>query len=213
MRISERAEEILEMLWVHACESKQGSMEVGIARGEPAIEELAGAGLVKIHEGKAVPTERGKKEGEKIVRRHRLAERLFADLIDVKSNLVHLLSCKFEHLLQDGVEDNICILLGHPRSCPHGRPIPEGECCRKSRENAGKAVSSLTAFEVNRKGRIAYIRTKDNKKLQKLMAMGILPGMNVLLIRKYPSYVLQVGQSQFAIDKELAEEIYVRNNK
>lgn len=210
MSMSERAEEILEMLWVSLNEKKQETMDLGIAKGEPAISELAKAGFIKIVESRVVPTEKGKKEGEKVVRRHRLSERLFADLIDVKKNLIHQMSCKFEHLLHDGIEDNICILLGHPRTCPHGRPIPEGECCRKSGQSIGKVISNLSNLEVNQGGKVAYIQTKDNKKLQKLMAMGILPGMSITLIQKYPSYVLQMGHSQFAVDEDLAETVYIR---
>lgn len=210
MSISERAEEILEMLWVSLNENKRESIDLGIAKGEPAISELAKSGFIKIVDGTVVPTEKGKKEGEKVVRRHRLAERLFADLIAVKKNLIHQMSCKFEHLLHDGVEDNICMLLGHPRTCPHGRPIPEGECCRKSSESIGKVISPLTNLEANQSGKVAYIQTKDNRKLQKLIAMRILPGMGITLIQKYPSYVLQIGHSQFAVDEDLAKTVYIR---
>lgn len=42
------------------------------------------------------------------------------------------------------------------------------------------------------------------------MAMGILPGAPISLIQSFPSYVFQVGQTQFAVDKEIAEAIYVR---
>ena len=85
-------------------------------------------------------------EGEKIVRRHRLAERLFTDVLDFKKDIIHSVSCKFEHLLHENMEDNICILLGHPRTCPHGRRIPPGECCRKSEKHAGKVVASLASL-------------------------------------------------------------------
>ncbi len=68
----------------------------------------------------------------------------------------------------------------------------------------------MTKLSVNQAGKIAHINTHDHKKLQKIMAMGVLPGMAVTLIQKFPSYVFQVGQSQFAIDKELASCIYVR---
>lgn len=98
----------------------------------------------------------------------------------------------------------------HPRICVHGKTISEGECCRKSREIYGQETSSLVNLESKQRSKVVYIQTKDHKKLQKLMAMGILPGMNLILIQKYPSYVLQVGQSQFAIDQELAEIIFIR---
>jgi DtxR family Mn-dependent transcriptional regulator len=38
-------------------------------------------------------------------------------------------ACYFEHILSPAVTDSICAFLGHPRLCPHGRPIPRGACC------------------------------------------------------------------------------------
>ncbi|OGX46061.1 MAG: DtxR family iron (metal) dependent repressor [Omnitrophica WOR_2 bacterium RIFCSPLOWO2_12_FULL_51_8] len=210
MRISDRAEEIMETLWVHTEEEKEEPIGLGIAKGEPAIEELWKSGHIKLIRDKIVLTEKGTSEGRKVVRRHRLAERLFADILDVKKKLVHPLSCEFEHLLHDGTEDNICILLGHPKTCPHGRAIPDGECCRKFKESVGKAVSPLDRLQVNQRGRVAYIQTRDNKALQKLMAMGILPGIPITLIQKFPSFVFQAGQSQFAVDADLASCVYIR---
>lgn len=209
MKISERAEEILETLWGHKEGDKKAPVELGLARGNAEIEELTKLGYVKLVNDKVALTEKGKLEGQKIVRRHRLAERLFTDIIDIKKKLVHPMSCQFEHLLREGIEDNICILLGHPKTCPHGSPIPPGECCRKSGESVGKVVSSLDNMAKNQKGKVAYIHTQDQKKLQKIMAMGVLPGMSISLIQKFPSYVFQVGHSQFAIDKDLASAIYV----
>ncbi len=210
MKISERAEEILETLWVRTAETKRPAPELGVYRGDPAVEELRQSDLVRLEGEKVALTTRGATEGQKVVRRHRLSERLFADVLDLKKSLVHPVSCKFEHLLHGGIEDNICILLGHPTTCPHGRPIPPGECCRKRKEMAGKIVSSLAALEKKQKGKVAYIHTRDRGKLQKLMAMGVLPGLTISLIQKFPSYVFQIGQSQFAVDRELAECIFVR---
>lgn len=210
MRISNNAEEILETLWVRMEEEKLGPADISIAKGEPAIDELEKSGYVKLIKDKISLTEKGEEEGRKIVRRHRLAERLSADVLDVKKKLIHPLSCQFEHLLHEGLEENICILLGHPKFCPHGKPIPAGECCQKSKENISKTVSSLNNLEANQKGKVAYIHTRHHQQLQKLMAMGVLPGIAITLIQKFPSYVFQIGQSQFAIDKELASAIYVR---
>lgn len=212
MNLSDRAEEILETLWVRSQEEKGEPVDLGASKGEPAIDELEKSGHVRLTGGRIALTEKGKAEGRQIVRRHRLAERLFTDILDIKRKLVHPVSCQFEHLLHEGIDENICILLGHPKTCPHGQPIPEGECCRKSKEIIGKIISSLSSLSANQRGRVAYIHTKDPKKLQKLMAMGILPGMTINLIQKFPSYVFQIGQSQFAVDKELAEAIFVRKS-
>ncbi|MBI3991502.1 MAG: metal-dependent transcriptional regulator [Candidatus Omnitrophica bacterium] len=208
--ISDRAEEILETLWVNAEEENHKSVDLGIAKNEPAIDELCKSGHIKLINEKITLTDKGRNEGGQVVRRHRLAERLFTDVLDIKTKLIHPVSCQFEHLLHEGIEDNICILLGHPKICPHGKQIPEGECCKKFKEKIGKVVSSLNNMEASQKGKVVYIHTRDHKKLQKLMAMSILPGMTVSLIQKFPSYVFQIGQSQFAVDKELAECIFVR---
>ncbi|MDD5555970.1 MAG: metal-dependent transcriptional regulator [bacterium] len=209
MKISERAEEILETLWVRS-EEKAEQVGLGVARGNPEVEELVKAGLATVRGDRIALTERGRAEGEKVTRRHRLAERFLSDLLHVKERLVHPVGCRFEHLLVEGIEDNICALLGHPRTCPHGRPIPEGECCRRFREGAGKGVMALAAMEAGQGGRVAYIQTRDRSRLQKIMAMGVLPGMPITLIQTFPSYVFQVGQSQFAVDERLAEGIIVR---
>ncbi len=68
----------------------------------------------------------------------------------------------------------------------------------------------MTNLKVNQKGKITHINTHDHNKLKKIMAMGILPGMTVTLIQKFPSYIFQIGQSQFAVDKELAGNIFAR---
>ncbi len=108
---------------------------------------------------------------------------------------------------------NVCTLLGHPTVYPHGKAIPPGKCCEKPAGEAARAVSPLKDLRVNDKGIIAYLATNDPARLNKLMAMGALPGLPIILIQKYPSYVFQVGQSQFAIDQEMAEGIYVRRRK
>lgn len=211
MILSDRAEEILETMWVHSEEDKKEVVDLGaISKGDAAIEELEKSGHIKLIDDKITLTETGRREGREIVRRHRLAERLFTDVLDIKKKLVHPVSCQFEHLLHEGIEENICGLLGHPKTCPHGKVIPEGECCRKSKASIGKVVSPLADLKPKQKGHVAYIHTKDDKKLQKLMAMGVLPGMAISLIQSFPSYVFQIGQSQFAIDKELADCIFVR---
>jgi len=80
-------------------------------------------------------TERGRKRAADVIRRHRLAERLFTDSLAMDSETeIEEQACKFEHILSPGATDKICAFLGHPRTCPHGAPIPPGECCGKNSE-------------------------------------------------------------------------------
>jgi len=58
-------------------------------------------------------------------------------------------ACKFEHILSPEATERICSFLGHPRTCPHGSPIPEGTCCSKAKKKeavvARKAADSRGA--------------------------------------------------------------------
>lgn len=70
----------------------------------------------------------------------------------------------------------------------------------------GQALPSLNPGDG---GIISCIKTDDSKKLQKLMAMGILPGNNIVLDANFPSFVFTVGFSQYAVDASMAAAIMV----
>jgi DtxR family Mn-dependent transcriptional regulator len=213
MRLSERAQEILETLWVSTVEEMTDGLPLGLTEREDALAELVQRGYVQVSSGKVTLKEKGRKEGARVIRRHRLAERLLTDVLDMKKGLIHEIGCKFEHLLFEEVEENVCTLLGHPKVCPHGKAIPPGKCCEKSAREAARVVSLLKDLDVGEYGTIAYLATNNRARLSKLMAMGALPGLSITMVQKFPSYVFQVGQSQFAVDKEVAEGIYVRPEK
>ena len=207
MDLSDRAEEILEMLWLETVEHKNRP-GLSVLKDNCEFKELVEEGYV-LPEGKELLSPKGMKEGRGCVRRHRLAERLLVDVLHVKSGLVHEAGCKLEHILHKGLEDNICILLGHPKSCPHGKSIPEGRCCKDKKRKAESLVMALSDMEKGQKGKIAYIHTSQRATLRKIMAMGALPGLPVKLTQRFPSYVFQIGESQFAVDKSVAEQIQV----
>src|SRR3989338_3694329 len=209
--LSERAEEILEALWIEIEEEGKKLLDLGASRDDPAIEELIKLGYIRKDTDHIHLLEKGKTHAMGCVRRHRLAERLLMDIFDVKKAIIDEVSCKFEHLLHEGLEDNVCTLLGHPKGCPHGKPIPAGRCCReKIDKRMLKFLAPLSDLEVKDKGKIAYLQAKDRRHMQKLISIGAIPGVSITLIQKFPSYVFQTGHSQFAIDKELAQAIYVR---
>ena len=89
---------------------------------------------VSIGDGSSIVelTTRGRQRAADIIRRHRLAERLFTDSLALDSETeIEQQACKFEHILSPEATDKICAFLGHPRSCPHGAPIPPGVCCTR----------------------------------------------------------------------------------
>jgi DtxR family transcriptional regulator, Mn-dependent transcriptional regulator len=207
MKLSDRAEEILETLYVQTVENEKHP-DLSLIKDDEAFIELVDNGYVSTNAEK-IFTPKGRKEGMMCIRRHRLAERLLADVLNVKAGLVHETGCRIEHALHKGVEDNICTLLGHPSMCPHGQPIPQGKCCREKSTQPRSLVVPLADLNRGQSGRIAYLHTEDRGILRKIMAMGALPGASLTLVQKFPSYVFQIGQSQFAIDREMAERIYI----
>ena len=94
-------------------------------------------------------TPRGRNKAGSIIRRHRLAERLFTDSLAMDSETeIEQQACKFGHILSPGATDKICTFLGHPKTCPHGAPIPPGPCCQ---DNVRSESSTITSHSVEAK--------------------------------------------------------------
>jgi DtxR family Mn-dependent transcriptional regulator len=213
MKLSEKAEEILEALWVAVEEEGQVFLDpaaMGFPADDPAYRELTGQALIEIRQGMVYFRPEGREEGKTTIRRHRLAERLLMDVLNIRGDEGEYKACQFEHLLNEGADVKVCTMLNHPSTCPHGKPIPPGACCDEARAQGDLGVVPLTEFKSGQVGEIAYILTEDSKKMQKLMAMGVLPGNKITLVQAFPSYIFRVGYSEFAIDTNLAREIFVR---
>jgi DtxR family Mn-dependent transcriptional regulator len=71
-------------------------------------------------------------------------------------------------------------------------------------------VAALSQLAPGEGGKVAYVHTTEAEQLQKLTAMGLLPGAPISLMQTFPSYVFQIGRTQFAVDSEIAGSIYVR---
>ena len=124
---------LLEQIWVCAEEGNQADVEhirtpggVDPVRTLARMEDLR---LVQVKERQVELTEKGQNRARDVVRRHRLAERLFKDTFRIDDHEAHTQACKFEHIISPELDQRICTFLGHPTTCPHGNPIPPGDCC------------------------------------------------------------------------------------
>jgi len=213
MQLSAKAEEILEALWIATEEQDATGValaDLHVIPGDASLDELCRLAYVEVVGDLLKLRREGRPEAMMTVRRHRLAERLIMDIFDVKGTVGDERACEFEHLLHHGVDTKICTLLNHPTTCPHGRPIPPGDCCELARSSGEVGVVALTEVKVGEVGEIAYLSASDPKKVQKLMSMGVLPGNLLTIKRTYPTYIFRVGNSEFAVDEELAREIFIR---
>lgn len=213
-------DEILEVLWVKLEEGGMDSVsrEDIVVGSSPVYEEsikvLEKKGLVKVDGEQIQLTDSGFEEARQTIRRHRLSERMFVDIFEITEDEIEGVACRFEHMLiRPELEEKICELLGHPRSCPHGRSIPIGDCCLRAQTRVDQMVVPMSDLRQGESGAIAYVQTGDSDRLKKLMALGILPGESVTLQRRYPSFVFTVGQSRYAVDEGMAKAIYIKRVK
>jgi DtxR family Mn-dependent transcriptional regulator len=208
MHLSEQADELLRSIYICLFEQKK-SFESSSKNAPTAFIELSQAGLT-VDKTSAILTSQGIKEGQACIRRHRLAERLMVDLLNLSSDLVHQSGCRLEHALHRGIEDRICTLLGHPKTCPHGNPIPEGSCCAQNENQVHSIIKPLSKMKEGEHGIVSYLHTLDNDVLKKIMSMNVLPGCSLQVRQISPSYVFETGRSQFAVDRTIADDIYIR---
>jgi DtxR family Mn-dependent transcriptional regulator len=88
------------------------------------IKRLADEGLIKVTDGNITLTDSGEELGQRVVRRHRLAERFMTDILGLSWALAHREAGRWEHVMSDEVEEAMRQKLGNPTTCPHGNPIP-----------------------------------------------------------------------------------------
>lgn len=207
-------DEILELVWTLREEGDATRTQLlrRTEEDEPEkiLEELSSAGLLDASGDEVRLTRPGEERARVIIRRHRLAEVLLNSLFDLDNSQMESTACKFEHILTKAVTESVCTFLGHPPVCPHGRPIPRGECCDRIRTEIKPLVTRLSDAVLSEEVRIVFITPKSRKRLDKLSALGIVPGSRVRLLQRNPSFVLEIGETTVAVDKEITDEIYVK---
>jgi len=207
-------DEILELIWTAQEEGNNALADVfpeGRQGGEEDIlKDITAANLIAIREGKIELLEEGKRQAANVIRRHRLAETLFFEVFDLDGAPMESGACNFEHILSPKVIESVCTFLGHPRHCPHNKSIPPAECCRKLQMNVQPLVMRLCDLALGDEGRIVFIAPKHHTRLDRLSALGLIPGSIVKLHQRHPAYVISLGETDMALDTEIVQEIYVK---
>ena len=209
-----KKQEMLEAIWTLR---EEGDANAGRIRRRADIEdpdsvldELVAEGLARREGDEIFLTDEGEEIARKVIRRHRLAELLLHQVMELNDESVEHEACEFEHVLNPEVTDSICTLLGHPRTCPHGKPIPRARCCEKFRTEVQPLVQRLSDLGVGQTGRITVIAPKYHSHLDRLSSFGVVPGAEVRLHQKFPSFVIEIGETTVAVDRDIAAEIFVR---
>lgn len=211
-----KIEEALEHIWTAgkgrgSAEREAISERLRTESTNMVFEEMSREGLVNLDERMVKLTHAGGKKAELIIRRHRLAERLVYDVLNIRSDKFESNTCQFEYFLPDDIISGICTLLGHPDECPHGKAIPKGKCCKKTRKDIKALIVPLSELRPGDVGRVVYTTIKDQDRLDIISEVGLLHGTELRVHQKTPTFVLQIRESQIALDEDIVKGIYVRH--
>ena len=153
-------------------------------------------------------SETGRLEAVRLVRRHRLSERLLADYLELSWDQVHQEACKFEHVLSDAVEASLAERLGHPLTCPHGRAIPD-----ETGVLAEETSRSLADLGPGDRCTISYVSEESPELLRYLASLGLKPEANVVVEELAPfdgPLMILVGEVRHPLGREVARKLFVR---
>jgi DtxR family Mn-dependent transcriptional regulator len=211
----EGLEDLLERVWLRREAGKEFHprryrSSVACVTTEELLARLEADGLLRVANGVAELTAAGEELAAQVVRRHRLAERLFHDLFRTEVADSDTFACRFEHILDAEVTEAVCTLLGHPPTCPHGHRIPPGPCCRRAERAVRPLVKPLTDFAPGARVRVVFITPSVHARLDRLNSLGLLPGEELQIHQIQPAFVIRLGATEVAIEKDVAREIYAR---
>ncbi len=175
-----------------------------------ALEVMVEQGLLRLDEARLHLTALGARQAQAIARRHRLTEMLLHNVLEVSEASVESTACQVEHILNAEVTEAVCAFLGHPPSCPHGRAIPRGDCCAAASLTMEPLIVPLSRLRLGESATVAFIHTPRHAYLQRLHGFGLAPGRRIRLRQTRPALVIQVGETELALDTQAGHEIFVK---
>ena len=185
---SPAAEEYLQAVYTLADEGGQviGARLAEFLRISPAavsemVHRLEREGLLQLDERKEVRlTDRGFSAASRVVRRHRLAERMLVDLLGYEWWKTHEEAERIEHAMSEEMEERLVRVLGDPQTCPHGNPMPG------TKPRATRPLERLTVGERATVERIPDQFEHEPGFLEYLDTQGVRPGVTLEMIEQRP---------------------------
>ncbi len=162
-------------------------------------------------------TDEGSRLAVRVMRKHRLAERLLVDVIGLEWEHVHAEACRWEHVMSETVERRLLDLLDHPTQSPYGNPIPGlaelGELDQDLGAQAG--VESLDSVAVGSGGTRVMVRRigeemqKNEDVMTALRRVGALPDKVVTVEAGAEGVLIGSGGETAEIDIDIAAHLFV----
>jgi DtxR family Mn-dependent transcriptional regulator len=166
-------------------------------------------------------TDEGNRLATRVMRKHRLAERLLTDVIGLDWELVHAEACRWEHVMSETVERRLVELLDHPTESPYGNPIPglselgevaDGEEFMNNVEPLDTVANGVAADGEIRVmiRRIGEEIQKDEPVMAALRRVGALPDKVVTVANGAEGVLIGSGGETAEVEAELAAHLFVR---
>ena len=186
-----------------------------LGRAAPSVSEmldrLTDDGYVTREGRRLSLTESGRSLAEKVVRKHRLAERLLVDVIGLEWHKVHHEAGRWEHVISDDVEARLIELLGDPATCPHGNPIPGSHSPAPAVET--RPLADVGEGETVRLVRISEEVEMNLGSLELLDEGGFIPGAVARVSGRDPEGTVEVtvqgGTESIRVSRNLSSRLFV----
>jgi DtxR family Mn-dependent transcriptional regulator len=186
-----------------------------LGRSAPSVSEMLDRliedGYVTRDRRRLSLTDSGRALAEKVVRKHRLAERLLVDVIGLEWHKVHREAGRWEHVISDDVEARLVELLGDPATCPHGNPIPGSH-------SPSPSVPTRPLTEAGEGQRVRLLRISEEVELNLgsltlLDRGGFIPGAVAEVGGRDPDGTLELtvegGTGAIRVSRELSDRLFV----
>ncbi len=174
-----------------------------ISEGVARLEEQ---GLLRLADDRTVQlTDEGRNKATHVMRKHRLAERLLADVIGLDPEFIHEEACRWEHVISDRVEDKLAELLGNPTTSPYGNPIPGAPA-----RDASDVVALADADDGQvRLHSLSESLQRDQEVVHLLYEHGMVAGEVVEVGRGEEGFVLRREDRDVELSPHVARLVYV----
>jgi DtxR family Mn-dependent transcriptional regulator len=184
---------------------------LGVSRASAGemLKRLEGDGLVERGERKeAILTPLGRERAEKVVRKHRIIERLLTDFMGYTAAEAHVHADELGGTFTDEMVERIEVKLGNPDRCPHGWPVDPDVEQAENRE-----LAPLAALEPGTKATIVRLAEHDGDLLHWYYDEGLAPGAEIELVAAQPAagqFRIARDGSEMAIGEKAAAGLFVR---
>ena len=161
-------------------------------------------------------TDKGELIAVRVMRKHRLAERLLTDVIGLELPYVHEEACRWEHVMSERVERRVIELIDGPLVSPYGNPVPGLADLGVDREVA-QIVDEVPIVEIFSDRVVSGVVTRigetpqaEPEFLAELMELGVLPGMTVSVKSAERGIEITAARGSMTITEDDARHLFVR---